>query len=43
MKTEKKNNNNNNNNNNICSSQLYLKILHNYRNRKNRESTKISI
>lgn len=40
MKTEKKNNNNNNNNNNICSSQLYLKILHNYRNRKNRESTK---
>lgn len=37
MKTEKKNNNNNNN---ICSSQLYLKILHNYRNRKNRESTK---
>ena len=37
MKTEKKNNNNNNN---ICSSQLYLKILHNYRNRKNRESAK---
>lgn len=37
MKTEKKNYNNNNN---ICSSQLYLKILHNYLNRKNRESAK---